>query len=172
MGYNIFSEIERVCKEPTEEDKKWFPYLVGEDWREMVKNAAFNFKDDGFILQFLTPNLIRKLRMFSILDDSGKPMLEVSHISNDDGYREIRSNLSKTYDISRHIPDIQVIEARIKGDRQLTLKHTTIDDMPLDEKEKNQVLKHIKTLWGYEAKVQSNAVPQRPYADSDYVVWI
>ena len=167
MGYNIFCEIERICKEPTEEDKRWFPHLIGENWIEQVKNAAFNFKDEGFILQYLTPNMIRKLKMFSILDDSGKPHLEVTHISNEDGYREIRSNLAKTYDYSRRVPDIQIIEARIKGDRQLTLKHTTVDDIPLEEKEKVQVLKHLKTLWGYECKVVSDASPSRPSSETD-----
>lgn len=172
MGYNIFKEIERVCKEPTEEDKTWFPHLIGENWIEQVKNAAFNFKDEGFILQYLSPTLMRKLRLFSILDDSGKPHLEVTQISNEDGYREMRSNLSKMYDYSRRVPDIQVIEARIKGDRQLTLKHNTVDDIPLNEKEKVQVLKHMKALWGYEVKMTSDANPQRPFSETDYIVWI
>lgn len=172
VGYNIFHEIERICKAPTAEDKTWFPHLIGQDYKEMVKNAAFNFKDADFILQFLSPALIRKLRMFSVLDDSGKPHLEVTHISNEVGYRELRSNLSKTYEFCRRIPDIQVVEARIKGDRQLTLQHTTVDDIPLNEKEKTAVLKHMKTLWGYEVKIQSNANPQRPWSETDYIVWI
>ena len=167
MGYNTFKEIERICKEPTAEDKEWFPHLIGEDWKEQVKNAAFNFKDEGFILQYLSPAFIRKNKMFSVLDDSGKPHFEVTHISNEDGYREIRSNLSKMYDLSRRVPDIQVTEARIKGDRQLTLKHNTVDDIPLNEKEKVQVLKHMKTLWGYEVKMTSDANPQRPFSETD-----
>lgn len=172
VGYNIFKEIERVCKEPTEEDKRWFPHLIGENWIEQAKNAAFNFKDESFILQYLSPTLMRKMKMFSILDDSSKPYLEVTHISNEDGYKELRSNLSKMYDRARRIPDIQIIEARVKGDRQLTLKHTSIDDIPLNEKEKIQTLKYFKDLWGYEVKIVSDAQPARPHSDTDYFVWI
>jgi len=172
MGFNIYKEIERICKSPTEEDKLWFPHLIGENWKDAVKNAAFNFKDEGFILQYLSPALMRKMRLFSVLDDSGKAYLEVTQISNDDGYKELRSNLSKMYDISRRVPDIQVTEARIKGDRQLTLRHSTVNDMPLNEQQKNQVLKYVNTLWGYEVKMVSDAAPQRPWNESDYVVWI
>ncbi len=167
MGYNTFKEIERICKDPTAEDKEWFPFLIGEDWKEQVKNAAFNFKDEGFLLQYLTPNIMRKLKLFSVLDDSGKPHLEVAHISNEVGYRELRSNLAKTYEYARHIPDLAITEARIKGDRQLTLKHTTVDNIPLNEKEKNEVLKHMKVLWGYDCKVVSDASPTRPLSETD-----
>jgi spore cortex formation protein SpoVR/YcgB (stage V sporulation) len=172
MGYNIFKDIERVCTDPTAEDRKWFPHLIGQNYKDVVKEAAFNFKDSDFILQFLTPQVMRKNRMFEILDDSSKPYLEVTHISNEDGYKELRSNLAKSYDISRHIPDISITEARIKGDRQLTLTHTAVDDIPLDEKEKVAVLKYVKQLWGYEVKLVSNASPQRPHSDTDYYVWI
>src|SRR3546814_5495237 len=53
-----------VCSSdlPTEEDKHWFPDIAGSDWLTTVKFAMNNFKDESFILQFLSPKVIRDLK--------------------------------------------------------------------------------------------------------------
>jgi len=42
-----------------------------------------NFKDESFIRQFLSPQLIRDLRLFSVLDDDEQDELEISAIHDD-----------------------------------------------------------------------------------------
>ena len=32
LGYHMMQDIKRICENPTEEDKKWFPYLANTDW--------------------------------------------------------------------------------------------------------------------------------------------
>ena len=77
--------------EPTEEDKEWFPDFAGnKDWNKTVHWAMENFKDESFILQFLSPKIIREFRLFSVLDDENDPMVEISTIHNKEGYRRIR----------------------------------------------------------------------------------
>ncbi len=65
LGYKIFEEIKRVCENPTDLDYKETPRLAGKNWIEEINYAIKNFRDDSFILQYLTPNLIRKLRLLS-----------------------------------------------------------------------------------------------------------
>jgi stage V sporulation protein R len=172
LGFNTFREIERMCKEPTKEDEKWFPEIVGKNWLREIQYAAYNFKDESFVLQYLTPKLMRQMRLFALLDDSGKEYFEVEAISNEDGYKNLRSILSRIYNRAYNVPDIQVTEARIKSDRQLILQHYAVDDVPLDENDKVQVLKQIKFLWGFEVKMLSDAKPARPFDEEDYYVWI
>jgi stage V sporulation protein R len=173
LGFNIFRDIERVCTTPTEEDKKWFPAsLLSEHWLDAVKYAGYNFKDEGFVLQYLSPHLIRKMRLFALEDDSGKDHYDVIAISNEDGYKKIRSLLSQAYNRAYCVPDIQVTEADIKGDRRLTLQHYSVNSVPLEEKDKVKVGTHIKKLWGFDVQIFSDARPKKGFSEEDYYVWI
>ena len=172
LGFHTFQEIRRICEKPTKEDEKWFPQLVGQDWVEQIKYAGYNFKDESFILQYLSPELMRKMKLFALMDDSGNDFYEVAAISDEDGYKDLRSILSKLYNRAYRVPDIQVTEAKIKGDRTLTLQHYGVEDVPLDEKEKAKVIELIQSLWGFDVKILSDAKPPRPFDEDDYYVWI
>ncbi len=59
LGFAMFRDIKRICEEPTDEDREWFPDLAGTDWLDAVHFAMRNFKDESFISQYLSPKLIR-----------------------------------------------------------------------------------------------------------------
>lgn len=69
LGFNMFIDLRRICEHPTDEDKKWFPDIAGSDWLETLHFAMHNFKDESFILQFLSPKVMRDMKFFSIIDD-------------------------------------------------------------------------------------------------------
>ena len=54
------------------------------------------------------------------------------------------------------IPDIEVAEADFTATRQLTLRHNIIDGKLLTS-DVNEVLTHIKRLWGYQVRLISVA---------------
>ena len=66
LGFSMFMDIKRICEHPTEEDKKWFPDIVGSPWLSTMKFAAESFKDESAILQFLSPKLIRDFKFFAL----------------------------------------------------------------------------------------------------------
>jgi stage V sporulation protein R len=70
------------------------------------------------------------------------------------GYKNIRETLSNMYNISNMIPDIEVADADFTATRQLTLRHN-ITDGKLLTGDVNEVLTHIKRLWGYQVKLIS-----------------
>ena len=39
LGFNMFRDIRRMCENPTEEDKAWFPDIAGKDWLETIDHA-------------------------------------------------------------------------------------------------------------------------------------
>ena len=49
----------------------------------MLRDAWANYRDESFILQYMSPEVIRKFRLFQIADDSGKPALRVEAIHDD-----------------------------------------------------------------------------------------
>ncbi len=105
------------------------------------------------MLQYLSPQLIRRFHLFQVSDDSTKPALRVEAIHDDYGYRRVRSALSRQYDLSRREPDIQVVDVDLRGDRCLILVHYVHDGVLLAEKSCRAVLRHVAILWGYSVKL-------------------
>ncbi len=156
LGFAIYNDIRRVCENPTDEDREWFPHLAGKgNWLAEITYAMENFKDESFILQYLSPKVMRDFKFFAIQDDDQDPTIEVTAIHDDDGYRRVRSDLASQYRLGDQQPRIEVAGYDYKGDRMLTLQHTTYNRKPLDEKDMQEVLKHVYQLWGHPVVLNS-----------------
>jgi stage V sporulation protein R len=154
LGFGMMQDIKRICTEPKPEDEEWFPDIAGcGDWRGVLKEAWANYRDESFIRQYLSPEMIRSLRLFSLADDSNERHYTVTTIHDERGYRGIRDRLAGSYEIGSVEPDIQVVDADLRGDRTLRLKHTMRDRIPLSEKTRDEVLKHLHMLWGYDVSL-------------------
>lgn len=153
LGFNMFVDIRRICEYPTEEDKRWFPEIAGSNWLDTLHFAMENFKDESFISQYLSPNIIRQFKLFSILDDDKKNYLNVSAIHDEQGYQDIRQKLSQQYNLSNLEPNIQVQNVAVSGDRSLVLRYIPINRIPLDES-CNEVVKHLHRLWGFSVTLE------------------
>jgi stage V sporulation protein R len=150
----MYTDIKRICEHPTAEDRQWFPDIAGADWLHTLDDAMRNFKDESFIGQYLSPHLMRELRLFTIVDDEHDDELEVAAIHDEAGYRRVREALSRQYDLAHREPNIQVWSVNLRGDRSLTLRHTQHNDRPLDEGAA-EVLKHVARLWGFGVHLES-----------------
>ena len=153
LGFNMFCDIRRICEQPTEEDRYWFPDIAGSDWLKTVHFAMENFKDESFISQYLSPTMIRKFKLFGVLDDESKNYLSVSAIHDEQGYRDIRQILSSQYNLSNNEPNIQVHNVMVNGDRSLTLRYIPSNGIPLASS-CQEVLKHLHRLWGFDVTLE------------------
>lgn len=149
IGFAIFKDIQRICETPTAEDREWFPRLAGTDWREQVVFAMENFRDESFVLQYLSPKLMRDFRMLAITDDDKEEHLAVEQIHNDSGYERVRSVLARQYTLENMFPSIAVVDADMRGDRTLHLQHRTTNGSLLKDTEAMATLYHVQKLWGY-----------------------
>jgi len=164
LGYAMMQDLKRVCESPSEEDRIWFPDIAGTPWQETLDFAMRDFKDESFILQFLSPKLIRELKLFSVLDDEEKDYLEVTAIHDDAGYQAIRESLSANYNLGNLEPNIQVYNVNVRGDRALTLRHDMHRGRPLERESAEEVVRHLQQLWGFDVVLESvtdGAVKQR-----------
>jgi spore cortex formation protein SpoVR/YcgB (stage V sporulation) len=158
LGFAMMADIKRICTEPTAEDKEWFPDIAGcGDWRRVLRHAWANFRDESFILQYLSPKVIRDLRLFALHDTEAAPHYTVSAIHDEDGYRRVRETLSRQYDLAQLEPDIQVVSADLAGDRMLVLAHKVHRGVPLSDSAREQVFKHIQRLWGHDVRMETIA---------------
>jgi len=154
LGFAMYTDIKRICDAPTVEDRDWFPDIAGKPWLPVLDHAMRNFKDESFIGQYLSPKLMRDMRLFAISDDEKQSELEVSAIHDDNGYRRVRESLSRQYDLGSREPNIQVWNVNLRGDRSLTLRHFQHNDRPLHDSGQ-EVLKHVARLWGFGVQLES-----------------
>ena len=155
LGYGMMADIKRICEEPTAEDRDWFPAFAGNtDYMAILREAWANYRDESFIEQFLSPKLMRDFRLFALYDRAAEPTYKVSAIHSESGYRAVRSQLARQYDIGIAEPNIQVVDADLKGDRRLLLQHRMHRGVPLHEKTKHAVLAHVERLWGHEVDLE------------------
>lgn len=154
LGFAMFCDLKRICQNPTDEDRQWFPDIAGSDWLKTLDHAMRHFKDESFIGQYLSPHLMRELRLFSIVDDAAASQLEVAAIHDDAGYRRVRQVLSSQYDLNYREPNIQVWKVDVRGDRSMILRHTRHKDRPLND-EAREVIKHVARLWGFHVRLES-----------------
>jgi stage V sporulation protein R len=154
LGFAIYSDLKRMCENPTEEDRHWFPDIAGGDWLQVLHSAMRDFKDESFVLQFLSPKVMRDLKLFSVVDDDQDNALTVSAIHDEGGYREVRSLLASQYNLGDKEPNIQVVKVDLKGDRSLTLQHNQFARQPMGASTE-EVLKHVHRLWKFPVYLDS-----------------
>ena len=156
LGFAMMRDIRRICENPTDEDRLWFPDIAGSDWRKTLDFAMRNFKDESFIAQYLSPKLIRDFHFFAVLDDDKEDKLQISAIHDESGFRYVRQKLANQYNLGDREPNIQVWSVDTHGDRALTLRHTQFQRRPLSQ-QADEVLKHVTRLWGFDVHLETIA---------------
>ena len=119
-----------------------------------ARQAWADFRDESFILQYLSPKVIRDFRMFHLRDQSDRP-------GDARGGRSTTSRAIATcaacsarqYDVSQQDPDIQVTDADLSGSRRLVLTHFVRDGILLDKDECDRTLMHVARLWGFRVRL-------------------
>lgn len=154
LGFAMMQDIQRICTDPDQEDVDWFPEFAGNGAPlETLRDAWSEFRDESFILQFLSPHLIRKLHLFAVKDPSDSPFVSVSAIHDEAGYREVRRRLAAQHDLTKQEPEIEVTHADLTGNRRLVLTHRVRDRRLLDKEDCNRTLRHVANLWGYRVRL-------------------
>lgn len=177
LGFSIFMEIKRICEGGhetprgwvpiTDEDRRLFPNLIGKNWVEEVNYAMENFKDETFILQYLTPRIVRELQLFAVNDPHlYAEAFEVTAVSDDRGFQDLRQKLAAQHAVENYTPDVQITGIDVKGSRKLMLEHFTKRGRPLDHLDAKLVTRYISNLWEYTVQLKTieydedgNAVP-------------
>jgi spore cortex formation protein SpoVR/YcgB (stage V sporulation) len=154
FGFAMMNDIRRIAVEPTEEDRHWFPEFAGcGDWMGTLREAWAQYRDESFVLQYLSPKLIRDFRLFAVRDDSKETSMDVAAIHDEPGYREVRRRLAQHYDVATQDPDLQVTDADLSGSRRLVLTHRVRNGVLLDKTEAERTLQYLAQLWGYRVKL-------------------
>lgn len=155
LGFAMMRDLERACLKPDDEDREWLPDIAGcGDAMGALRGIWSDFRDESFILQYLSPKVMRDFRLFDLVDDPQDPTLLVDAIHNERGYRRVRASLARSYELSYQEPQIEVHRVDLAGDRKLILRHNTLGRGLLAEADARKVLRYVAMLWGYDVLLQ------------------
>jgi stage V sporulation protein R len=113
-----------------------------------------SYRDESFLLQYLTPKLVRDFRLMTIGTREGLDHWTVNDTAGPEGFKAIRSQLAAAYRLESYMPEISVVRYGRDSDRQLLLQHQTYDGRVLLADEAEQTLKHLRWLWGFDVKLE------------------
>ena len=155
LGFAMMQDIERIVSNPDDEDREWFPDIAGKgDAMAVLRDIWANYRDESFISQFLSPRLMRHLRMFHLHDDPAEVAgVRVAAIHDSRGYRRVRRELARQYDVGWIDPNIEVVDVDLAGDRRLMLRHSVTRGAQLNEADARRVLQHLADLWSYDVSL-------------------
>ena len=155
LGFAMMQDIERIVTSPDDEDREWFPDIAGAgDAMAVLRNVWANYRDESFISQFLSPRLMRRLRLFHLHDNPAETAgIRVDAIHDERGYRRVRRELARQYDVGFIDANIEVVDVDLAGDRRLMLRHTTVKGAQLNEVDTRRVLQHLADLWTYDVSL-------------------
>ena len=100
----MMQDIERICTEPTTRTASGSPTSPAAATRwAVLRDVWANYRDESFILQFLSPRLMRQLAPVpSASTIADEPELRVEAIHDERGYRRLRRALARQYDVGLH----------------------------------------------------------------------
>ncbi len=155
LGFAMMQDIERIVTNPEAEDREWFPDIAGKgDAMAVLRDVWANYRDESFISQFMSPHLMRRFRLFHLHDDpEDRSGILVDAIHNERGYRRLRRELARQYDVGYIDPNIEVVDVDLAGDRRLMLRHTVVKGAQLTEADTKRVLQHLADLWSYDVSL-------------------
>jgi len=92
--------------------------------------------------------------MFHLHDDpEERAGIRVDAIHDGRGYRRIRRELAKQYDVGFIDANIEVMDVDLAGDRRLMLRHAVVKGSQLNETDAKRVLQHLADLWSYDVSL-------------------
>jgi spore cortex formation protein SpoVR/YcgB (stage V sporulation) len=145
LGFEMFTDIKRICENPDEEDKKLFPTIAGTDWKKALFFAMENYNDSSFIMQYLSPKVVKKLGLAKITFSSTtayNDLYNCTETADEIDLDAIRLALSKNHEMDTMRPRIMGKVVKSNQIRTLSL------DVP-DNTETGDLQKALKHLWGH-----------------------
>ena len=153
IGFSMFTDLKRMCENPTEQDKVECPSVAGKPWLPTLTGIMENYRDDGFLLQFLGSQVVNRYKLFVVESESNSDYYTISATHDSEDLGIVRKKLHEHYTLDNMIPSIEVQRVAKPNDK-LVLRYRMVNDRILDSEETLKVLEYIESLWGGEVMLE------------------
>ena len=154
LGFAMMMDLKRICENPDEEDIELFPAIANTNWKVTLPEIIEMYRDETFVLQFLSPKVADKFKLFILYDHESDD--QAYHVQGTHKYEDLlhlREALSKQYSLTYRMPQIEIVGVDWSDTRRIALRYTPIDGKKLETDSSSKVLLWIEFLWGFEAQL-------------------
>lgn len=150
VGLQIFQDLYRMTKEPTDADRLEYPEICDTNWSFSLMDIVNNYSDSDFIARYLTPTVIHNLRLFNV---HSSPFSHWDTIDTTaDTIDRIREIYSDHLNIFTHIPRLEVTTYSTTSKRIQVTAHCVPETYP-DWKSLEELGYYLHKLWGHEVNI-------------------
>lgn len=153
LGYTILTEIERICTDPTEDEKERWAWAGNADPQEKRNQIIRSYDDTALLSEFITQSVCERAKLFMKprTDEAYKKL----HLTEKEA-EEVRVTLTKMV-MTRNMPVVEIVNGDGRARGELWLEHRIDPDheVGLDEEYALGTITHMATLWGRGCVVHS-----------------
>jgi len=143
LGYKLFENVYKRWETPSQEEQKECDRPGGQG-AEKIFQVRESDRDESFLRQYLTEELMRELDLFQH-NQKGSDRV-ITHVSTPEDWRTIRETLLRNVGLGS-IPVIRIVEVKTQSGQELILRHE-YDGRELDAEYADRTLRYVQRLWG------------------------
>lgn len=157
LGSTILKEVERICVDPTKEEKEMWPWAGNIDPQQKRNEMIEVYNDVDLCAEFITPNVCMKAKLF--MEPRSVKKYEHLYVDEDEAKR-VSSLLTKRA-MTTGIPVIEIVNGDGRNRGELWLEHRWDPEEPigLDEEYAHGTMQHLAKLWGRSVACHSCLTP-------------
>ncbi len=143
LGYKIFEDIHERWENPSEDERQEYDRPGGQG-NEKIFQVREADRDESFLRQYLTEELMRELDLFQH-EKKGTDRV-ISHVSTPADWKTIKETLLKSVGLGS-MPVISIVEVKTQGAQEMILRHE-FDGRELEAEYADRTLRYVHQLWG------------------------
>ncbi len=143
LGYKIFETIFERWENPSDEEKDEYGRPGGQGMEKIFQVREAD-RDESFLRQYLTEELMRELDLFQ----HGKKGTDrvITHVSTPHDWKTIKETLLRSVGLGS-MPVIKIVEVKTRGSQEMILQHE-FDGRELEAEYADRTLRYVQQLWG------------------------
>ncbi len=143
LGYKLFENIHRRWETPSREEQDEYGRPGGQG-REKIFQVRESDRDESFLRQYLTEELMRELDLFQH-EKKGSDRV-ITHVPTPDDWETIKETLLRNVGLAG-MPVITIVEVKTQGTQEMILRHE-YDGRELEAEYADRTLRYVQKLWG------------------------
>ncbi len=146
LGFSFFKNLKRICTNPDDDERERFDLIIGRDWKEVIPEVAYNYRDESAIKQFLSPRTIEEFSLFVVQNKEDSNFRTVSAVVDEEDYKAVRDALAYNYNFTNVLPTLEIVDYSVWPEACATIEITRSKNQ--DVQLSDQTIQALEGLFG------------------------